>query len=424
MGWILMLKFSWFQTMKRTVFVFWVAVFLLAPAGLHPVIGEEQTPGSSTSVQETKPGDNKTPGVASIPTLGSALMPKPTDFELSLQKAVPAPTLPEVVKQPWPIPKFIRGIYATGWMAGSTKWFPRLVEFVDETEVNAMVIDVKDDTGTLSYESEVPLTQEIGANVKKIRDVRKMLQTLKDHKIYPIARIVVFKDPFLSAKKPEWAVKDSQTGGAWMDRKGLTWVDPNNREVWDYIIDISREAINLGFQEIQFDYVRFTSDGDLKRCVYPFGTGKIRADVIREFLLYTREKLGHTGVPISADIFGLSTSVPDDVGIGQQFEKIAGAVDLVCPMVYPSHYANGSFGLRVPDLHPYETVFRSVSDARKRLEQAGLTETKVRPWLQDFSLGNYYGRAQIQAQIKAVTEAGVKEWLFWNPSCRYDLGKY
>jgi hypothetical protein len=250
-----------------------------------------------------------------------------------------------------------------------------------------------------------------------------MLQTLREHRIYPIARIVVFKDPFLAKKKPEWAVKDIN-GGLWQDHKGLNWVDPNNHQVWDYIVDIAKEAIGMGFQEIQFDYVRFTSDGDLSRCVYPYGTGQLRQDVIEEFLQYARTKLKDYQVPISADIFGLTTSTNDDMGIGQKFEKIAASVDVVCPMVYPSHYALGTFGLKDPDVNPYETVFRGVSDAKKRLAKLGNTSTQIRPWLQDFSLGYHYGRNEIQKQIQAVKDAGINEWIFWNPSCRYDLEKY
>jgi hypothetical protein len=320
-------------------------------------------------------------------------------------------------------PDLIKGIYTTAWIAGSSKWFPKLVDFIDETEFNALVIDVKDDTGTLSYKSEIPLTKEIGSSQKKIADPRKMLQTLRDHQIYPIARIVVFKDPFLAKKKPEWAVKDV-SGGLWQDRKGLYWVDPNNKLTWDYIIDIAKEAVELGFQEIQFDYVRFTSDGNLKRCVYPYGTGQLRQDVIKDFLQYAKTKLQPYKVPISADIFGLVTSTDDDMGIGQKFEKIASSVDIICPMVYPSHYALGTFGLKNPDIHPYETVFRGVSDAKKRLAKTGNSVTQIRPWLQDFSLENHYGRNEIQKQIQAVKDAGVKEWIFWNPSSRYDVSKY
>ncbi len=322
-----------------------------------------------------------------------------------------------------PKPEFVRGIYTTGWIAGSSKWFPRLINFINNTEFNALVIDVKDDTGTLSYVSDIPLVREIGAYEKKITAPRKMLQVLHEQHIYPIARIVVFKDPYLAKTRPDWAVKDIN-GGLWKDRKGLNWVDPNNRIIWDYIIDIAKEAINLGFQEIQFDYVRFTSDGDLKRCVYPFSTGQLRQDVIEEFLKYAKTKLKPYKVPISADIFGLSTSTDDDLGIGQKFEKIATSVDIVCPMVYPSHYALGTFGLRNPDYYPYETVFHGITDAKKRLEKAGITKTQIRPWLQDFSLGNRYGRSEIQKQIQAVKDAGIKEWIFWNPSCRYQIDKY
>ncbi len=331
----------------------------------------------------------------------------------------------EVKPVRWNKPQVVKGIYATGWMAGSSKWFPRLVDFIDTTELNALVIDVKDDTGTLSYKSKVPLTVEYEAFQNKIADPQKMMQTLRGHNIYPIARIVVFKDPFLARKKPEWAVKDTD-GGLWYDHKGLNWIDPSNRLYWDYIIDIAKEAINLGFQEIQFDYVRFTSDGDLKRCVYPYSTHQLRQDVIQEFLKYAKNKLGSYRIPISADIFGLATSATDDLGIGQKFEKIASSVDIICPMVYPSHYALGTFGLKNPDSNPYQTVFHGVSDAKKRLDKLGLGSEapQIRPWLQDFSLGYHYGRTEIQKQIQAVKDAGVNEWIFWNPSCRYDKSKY
>ena len=324
---------------------------------------------------------------------------------------------------PWPRPEKVRGVYATGWMAGSAKWFPRIISFIDQTGVNSLVIDVKDDTGTLSYHSRIPLVNAIKASQNKINNPRQMLQTLKEHQIFPIARIVVFKDPFSAKARPDWAVKDSN-GGLWQDRKGLNWVDPYNKAYWDYIIAIAQEAVELGFQEIQFDYVRFTSDGDTKRCVYPYNNGKAADDLIPEFLQYARQKLKSYQVPISADIFGLTTSAPDDLGIGQQYEKIIANVDVVCPMVYPSHYARGTFGLKNPDLNPYQTVWRGASDAKKRLATAGNTTTVLRPWLQDFSLGNYYGRQEIQAQIKALEDAGIKEWIFWNPSCRYQIEKY
>ena len=334
----------------------------------------------------------------------------------------PRPAREAVPPLVWTKPENVRGVYATGWMAGSTKWLDRMIQFIDRTEINSLVVDVKDDTGTLSYPSEVALARESGASMTKIADPRALLAKLHARRIYPIARIVVFKDPLLAKYKPEWAVRDTG-GGLWQDRKGLNWVDPNNRGVWDYVIAIAKEAAAMGFQEIQFDYVRFTSDGDLKRCVYPFSDGKLKQDVIQEFLQYARAELKPYRIPVSADIFGLTTSAPDDLGIGQYFEKIAASVDVVCPMVYPSHYALGTFGLKNPDLNPYKTVYHGVSDAKKRLLKSG-EAAKLRPWLQDFSLGNYYGREQIQAQIKAVMDAGVSEWIFWNPSCRYQTEKY
>jgi hypothetical protein len=344
------------------------------------------------------------------------------------QKAKLAPVKPTVVKIPelkrmeWTKPAEVKGVYTTGWIAGSTKWFPRLIKFIDATEVNALVVDIKDDQGNLSFLAEVPLAKETNAAVKMIADPAGMIQTLKQHQVYPIARIVVFKDPFIAKAKPEWAVKSS-AGGLWQDRKGLNWVDPHNKLYWDYIIAIAKEAIRLGFQEIQFDYVRFTSDGNTKACVYPFENNKAPEDVILDFLQYARTKLAPYDLPISADIFGLTTSADADLGIGQRFEKIIQNVDIVCPMVYPSHYIPGNFGLKNPNAQPYSTVLHGVSDAKKRLTAAN-SSTQVRPWLQDFSLGVHYGRNEIQSQIRAVTDAGIKEWIFWNPSCRYNIEKY
>jgi len=320
----------------------------------------------------------------------------------------------------WKRPPVVRGIYATGWMAGSSKWFPRLVQFIEETQVNSIVIDIKDDEGTLSYRSKVRLANEIGADAAKIKDPWMLMRVLNEHGIWPIARIVVFKDPFLARKRPDLAVR-SKSGGLWHDRKGMTWVDPNNRSVWSYNVAVAKEAVALGFREVQFDYVRFASDGQISDCVYPFSDGTKKEDIIREFLAYARGILRPLGVAVSADIFGLVTSAHDDLGIGQQLEKVAESVDIISPMVYPSHYAHGSFGLSEPDLQPYETVLRGLTDARKRLEG---TSVQIRPWLQDFSLENHYGREQVQAQIRAVHDAGLKEWIFWNPSNRYDAAKY
>jgi hypothetical protein len=322
--------------------------------------------------------------------------------------------------EPVPMPDQVKGVYATGWAAGSSFLFSRLIDFMEQTEINSLVIDIKDDSGLVSYKSVLPKVNELESWNLKIQDPTKLLRVLQKRQVYPIARIVVFKDPFLAEKRPDLAIKDNN-GEMWRDYRGLAWVDPHNKEVWEYNIEIAKEAVNLGFPEIQFDYVRFASDGDLSNCVYPFSDGTSKEDVIKEFLLYAKEELEPLGAVVSADIFGLACSAKDDLFIGQKLEKIAEAVPIISPMVYPSHYANGSYGLSVPDLFPYETVLQSMKDAKARLEGYPV---KLRPWLQDFSLGSKYGNQQINAQIQAVLDAGVEDWIFWNPSCRYDVAKY
>ena len=214
----------------------------------------------------------------------------------------------------------------------------------------------------------------------KIPDVQKMLKTLQQKKVYPIARLVVFKDPYLAEKRPEFALKQPN-GEVWRDYKGMAWVIPSRPGSMEYNIQIAKEAVKMGFSEIQFDYVRFASDGDLRSCVYPYADGSSKEDVIRDFLLYAREELEPLGAVVSADVFGLACSAPDDLFIGQKLEKIAEAVPVICPMVYPSHYARGSYGLANPDLQPYATVLRSLQDAGQRLKDYPV---KLRPWLQDF----------------------------------------
>ncbi len=352
-------------------------------------------------------------------------------FELQAREAVAVPASSGIfpngleslsLPDPDETPR-VKGIYLTSWTAGSKTRLNQLVDFSNRTEINAMVIDVKDDTGIISYPSRVPLARTLGAGRAKF-DPKAVLEVLRRNRIYPIARIVVFKDPYLAAHRTDLAVKSTQ-GGLWRDFKGLYWVDPYNKAVWDYTVAIAEEAAGLGFKEIQFDYVRFTSDGVLKYCLYPASDNRRKADVIRDFLKYAYARLNPLGVKVSADVFGLTCSATDDLGIGQVLEKVAEGVDVICPMVYPSHYRKGAYQLPDPDRAPYETVYQSLIHARRRLEalEPG-RKVVLRPWLQDFSLRNRYGREQLLAQIKAVEDAGFEEWIFWNPGNTYDLSKY
>lgn len=343
--------------------------------------------------------------------------PKTTPAEV---QAEPSPTPEHPAVESVAMPSAVKGVYVTGWIAGAPKSMAGVIRFIDQTEVNSVVIDIKDDTGTLSYKSNVPMVLETKASEQKIPDIVTLLKTLKEHNIYPIARIVVFKDPHLAAARPDWAVKD-KNGGYWKDRNGLKWVDPNNKEVWKYTVDIAEEAMAYGFKEIQFDYVRFTSDGVIKNCVYPYSDGTTRADVIKNFLTYAKDRLKKYNAVLSADVFGLTCSVEDDLGIGQKLEKVGGVVDVLSPMVYPSHYYKGTYGLANPDLAPYETITHTMKDANKKL--AGMP-VRMRPWLQDFNLPSHYGREQLLAQIKALNDQGIHDWLFWNPNCNYKVEKY
>jgi hypothetical protein len=317
-------------------------------------------------------------------------------------------------------PAAVKALYLNAWAAGSPRKLAKLIAMAESTEINAFVIDVKEG-GEISYRSKVPLAQEIGASREYIRNVSRMLDTLRARNIYPIARIVVFKDPVLARARADLAVKNADRT-VWLDDKGTAWVDSYNAAAWDYNIAIAREAIELGFSEVQWDYVRFPDAprSYLNRAVYPAAAGRTRADAIREFLLYGREKLADLNVPITADVFGLTVTTAGDMGIGQQWEKMADAVDVILPMVYPSHFIRGNYGLRDPNASPYRTIQRSMSDAIKR-SQALQNAATIRPWLQAFTLGPpRYTPAHVRAQIEAVYDVGLTEWVLWNPGSNYD----
>ena len=318
-------------------------------------------------------------------------------------------------------PEHVRGIYLNAWAAGSPTKRRQLIELAQRTEINAFVIDVKEG-GWISYPSNVPLSKQLGTSEKYIPDVRRVLRELRDAGIYPIARIVVFKDPVLAEKKPEWAIRHVD-GGVWKDNKGNLWVDSFNRDVWDYNIAIAREAVKLGFAEVQWDYVRFPDvPASYKRTsVWPARNGRALDDGIRQFLLYARDELADLEVPLTADVFGLTVTFTD-MGIGQKWEKMVDAVDVLLPMVYPSHYQAGNYGLKSPNASPYETVKRAMDDAVRRSAPFAQRAT-IRPWLQDFTLGPpRYGPDQVRAQIRAVYDAGLTEWVLWNPGSRYTVG--
>ena len=321
----------------------------------------------------------------------------------------------------FPRPRKVRGIYVNAWAGGSQNRMDALLDLARRTEVNSFVIDIKDASGYVSHRTEVPLAHESGATEEvRIRDLAGLLDRLESEGIYPIARIVIVKDPILAEFMPELAVQDT-AGGVWVDRKGIVWLNPYDERVWEYHVDLAREVAELGFPEIQWDYVRFPDAprSDLDRAVFAGADGRLKAEVIREFLQYSRSALADLGVFATADVFGVATSATRDVGIGQHWESMVDVVDALLPMVYPSHYSAGSFGLDEPNAYPYEIVRGALRDAQRRsadVEGAGAT----RPWLQDFTLGPpIYGGPEVRAQIQAAYDAGVDEWVLWNPGSRY-----
>lgn len=318
-------------------------------------------------------------------------------------------------------PEHVRGVYVNAWAAGSEKRVVRLLELAERTEINAFVIDIKDATGYVSHATRVPLALEVGADQeRRIPDLEGLLRRLHQAGIYPIARIVVTKDPMLTEARPDLAIQDS-AGGVWSDQKNMVWANPYQPEVWEYHVALAREAAEAGFPEIQWDYVRFPDAPKerLQTARYPGSDGRIRARAIREFLTHTRQELSELEVVVTADVFGVTTSFHNDVGIGQLWEQFIDVVDVALPMVYPSHYWEGSFGYSDPNGHPYEIVYHALKSARERSEKVAGAGT-IRPWLQDFSMGEpAYGPAEVRAQIQATYDVGIQEWILWNPGSRY-----
>jgi hypothetical protein len=374
----------------------------LAEAEPAAAEGSEGSEESASAAEAGEPGEAGSPVVWASPRARSPVTPVPASERL-------------------PKPEAVRGIYVGSWSAGSATRLPALIRLAEETEINAFVVDIKEALGEVSHRTRVPLAQQVGADRNPaIADLRALAARLREHGIYPIARIVVFKDPLLAQARPEWSIRRAD-GSLWVDDKGVHWVDSFNQDVWDYNIELAREAIALGFSEIQWDYVRFPDvpQSFLRDAVYPARAGRTMADGIREFLIYSRERLDMPDVPQTADVFGIVTTARQDVGIGQVWEKLSDVTDVLLPMVYPSHYPRGTWGHPLPNAAPYQIVKRAMDDAVAR-SAAIENAAAIRPWLQAFNMGEPpYGPFEIRAQIQAVYDAGLTEWILWSPSARY-----
>jgi len=321
-------------------------------------------------------------------------------------------------------PAVVRGLYVNRWAALGKK-MGELIGVAKTTEVNALVIDVKDDRGFVLYKSRVPLAVQIGADTNRTMShekLRAILDTMAAHQIYPIARIVVAKDPLLASSKLEWAIKRRDNLEPWMDKNGHPWLDPHHREVWQYAADLAKEAYDLGFSEVQFDYVRFPDEKRLvTEAVYPLSNGRLRAQVIRDQIGFVRSTLKPTGMSVTIDVFGLTATDTTDMGIGQKWEMFADQADVILPMVYPSHFAPGTYKLGNPNANPYSTIDHAMKDIKRRSAKIA-NVAKVVPWYQDFTLGPpHYYADQIRSQKKAGYDNGFQSWILWNPGSRYTI---
>lgn len=313
-----------------------------------------------------------------------------------------------------------KAIYVTADVAADPAQFQEKIDLIKRTELNAMVVDLKDSTGWVFYDTEVSLAHEIGA-VRPILDPKAVVEALHANDIYAIARIVVFEDPILAEQRPEWAIHSSD-GGLWRTWNGLAWVNAHRKEVWDYDTALALEAARLGFDEIQLDYIRFPSDGPLDEAEYGVEHNtETRMAAIRDFLTGVRDALAPTPAYFAVDVFGLTYWELSDGGIGQNLETIAPLVDYICPMVYPSHFYEGSMGFDIPNDHPYEVILWSLENGAERVPEEA---RKFRPWLQDFSYGPgiEYGDNEVRAQIRASEDFGSSGWMLWNAASEYHEG--
>jgi len=320
----------------------------------------------------------------------------------------------------------VHALYVSGWGIGQASTLKHFVDLANRTEINTYVVDVKEDDGLVSFPSKVALAKELKTSTRKF-DPALTISQLHKNNIRIIGRIVCFKDPVLPLKRPDLALKDKQ-GKLWRDNDGIAWINPYNKTNWKYLVDLAKEALDLGFDEIQFDYVRFTNNGDMSKV--DFGNSPApKFEAINGFLSYARSVMPNA--VLSADVFGIICESPGDTeGIGQYLEKIGENMNYISPMIYPSHYYNNSMINNVnfpkPDLDPYGIVYNAMYKAQNRVKSAPKFKAQFRPWLQDFTQtdlgkGNFqvYGAKQVREQIEAAKQAGCNGWIFWNVDNKY-----
>ena len=387
-------------------------------------------------------------------------------IEETVNEPPPAPIDTREVVYHTPLPEPVKAIYMTSCVAGTLNFRQRLVDLISTTEINSVIIDIKDYSGTISFKpnssSWLPAWQEARCGA---RDMKEFIAELHQYGIFVIGRITVFQDPFHAPRFPHLAVKKADGETVWKDHKGLSFIDVAAREYWDHIIELAVESYNLGFDELNFDYVRYPSDGNMRDISFPHSAGsdwpndkqanleaffsylKTALDQEERFAAVRHANTGRSSSTpwTSVDLFGMTTTNFDDLSIGQIQERAAPYFDFVAPMVYPSHYPNNYLGLGNPNHHPYKIVHHAMSSGVRRMtatttpvagflhERLGTSTPplytkpafgadKLRTWIQDFDYGGDYDVAEVRAQIQASYDAGVNSWMLWAPSNIYTKG--
>lgn len=321
--------------------------------------------------------------------------------------------------------KDIHGIYVSAYVAGTKNMMDEMISHIDETSINAVVIDVKNDEGNIVFDMDSELIDELGVVKILVKDMQGLIDTLHEHDIYVIARCVAFRDPLIDETHPEWMLKTA-AGEVYEDNKGFNWMDPRNEAARNYLIEVALKCKEAGFDEVQYDYVRFPT-GITEEDLGINGYGRRRA--IFEFVRDAHLQLYLEKMPLSLDVFGtvINSKVDRNI-VGQEYSWLSMYCEYLSPMIYPSHYYEGTMGKDYPDLYPYETIDAAMKYSETELltvnPKGDRKQAAVRPWLQGFTasyLKKYrnYGAKEVKDQIKAVNDNGVYSWIIWNPSCKY-----
>ncbi len=335
-------------------------------------------------------------------------------------------------------PEQVKAIYMTACVAGTPSFRDELIEIAETTEINSIVIDIKDFSGGISFDTDNPLLNDFVSDRCGAGDMRELVERLHNAGIYVIGRITVFQDPLYAVAHPDVAVQKESDRTIWDDYKGVHFIDPGAQDFWKYIVELSKESHKLGFDELNYDYIRYPSDGPMKDIYFPVSYKRAdgqKKEVLRDFFEYLYEEINiKEGITTSADLFGMTTTNTDDLNIGQYLEYALSYFDYVAPMVYPSHYPKGFNGWNNPNDHIYDVVHYSMSSAFNRalaFQKATSTPSDIaerisplqlRTWIQDFDYGGDYGATEIRAQFKASYDAGVPSWMIWSPSNKYTIG--